>query len=512
MRRIVGWAVVLGVVAAAVCEGAGPATRPFTVGAETTVISGPMWDDGTLDYVGAINARLSKGVTAENNAAVVLLGVFAPVGKTKEELAALGVKGGALVPAMKSLEDYAREQHLDIDIDVLGDREMEARRRPWTEKEFPVIAAWLDANKAGLARIKVGVERPRFYLPWVAEHGRGDVLSAIPLQADVSQERDAVLCEAMRLAGAKDVAGALLDLREVRKLGALQVQGRTELAVLEGAAAARAAWTAYAGMVTKMDLTDEQLAAVGRELEDRTIDLPERPVIDVEYLLAPGTVMSCIGGQEETFLRIEAMGILPGDQVDPGDLASADWDTVLKTVHAKTAAIEAAEDLPTFAERQAALEKIPAARPPFDAATLDEIEMGTGTAKRKEAVEAFLKRKAGESVEAYSVRVSDMFGLLPEQVRSYNRVLEAREVQRKIVLLAVRLEQYRRKNGAFPMGLKDQGATVDTSDPLSGQSLIYSPANGGYTLKSVGVNGKDDGGTDVASDKDDIVIRAGKRE
>ncbi|HVS72189.1 MAG TPA: hypothetical protein VHQ47_13115 [Phycisphaerae bacterium] len=286
---------------AGVVYAAGPAARPYTVGAETTVINGPMWDDGTLDYVGAINERLSKGVTAENNAAVVLLGVFAPVGKTKEELAALGVKGGALVPAMKSLEDFALEQHLDIDVDVLGDREMEARRRPWTEKEFPVIAAWLDANKAGLARIRVGAERPRFYLPWVAEHGRGDVLSAIPLQADVSMERDALMCEAMRLAGAKDVAGALSELREVRKLGALQVQGRTELAVLEGAAAARAAWTAYAGMVTKMDLTDEQLAAVGRELEDRTIDLPERPVIDVEYLLAPGTVMSCIGGQGDIF-------------------------------------------------------------------------------------------------------------------------------------------------------------------------------------------------------------------
>lgn len=131
--------------------------------------------------------------------------------------------------------------------------------------------------------------------------------------------------------------------------------------------------------------------------------------------------------------------------------------------------------------------------------------MGTGTGKRKEAVEAFLKRKPGESVEAYSVRVSDMFGLLPEQVRSYDRLLEAREVQRKLVLLAVRLEQYRRKNGAFPMGLQELGAGVDTSDPLSGKGLIYYPADGGYTLKSVGVNGKDDGGK-----ADDLVVSVGK--
>ncbi|HVS72193.1 MAG TPA: hypothetical protein VHQ47_13135 [Phycisphaerae bacterium] len=63
MRWIVGWAVVLGVGAVAVCEGAGPAARPYTVGAETTVVSGPVRADGTIDYVAVINGELSKGVT-----------------------------------------------------------------------------------------------------------------------------------------------------------------------------------------------------------------------------------------------------------------------------------------------------------------------------------------------------------------------------------------------------------------------------------------------------------------
>src|SRR5438876_478985 len=58
-----------------------PAKKPrgkFTIGKETTFVSGPLDKDGYIDYVAALNERMSKSVTPENNANVVIWKAFGP--------------------------------------------------------------------------------------------------------------------------------------------------------------------------------------------------------------------------------------------------------------------------------------------------------------------------------------------------------------------------------------------------------------------------------------------------
>ena len=53
-------------------------TRPaFTLGKDTTVITEPLHPDGTVNYIPALNALLSQGVTNDNNAALLLLQITA---------------------------------------------------------------------------------------------------------------------------------------------------------------------------------------------------------------------------------------------------------------------------------------------------------------------------------------------------------------------------------------------------------------------------------------------------
>src|SRR4051794_7570902 len=54
-------------------KSAAPAGPRFAISKETTYVSGPVRADGTIDYVEAVNERLAKGVTKENNAAILLL-------------------------------------------------------------------------------------------------------------------------------------------------------------------------------------------------------------------------------------------------------------------------------------------------------------------------------------------------------------------------------------------------------------------------------------------------------
>ena len=54
-------------------EEAKPNAPRFKISKETTYFSGPLRTDGTIDYVEAFNEELSKGVTKENNAAILML-------------------------------------------------------------------------------------------------------------------------------------------------------------------------------------------------------------------------------------------------------------------------------------------------------------------------------------------------------------------------------------------------------------------------------------------------------
>src|SRR5437867_12997122 len=50
----------------------------FTISKETTYVTGPLDKDGYIDYAAALNERLSRGVTPENNANVLLWQALGP--------------------------------------------------------------------------------------------------------------------------------------------------------------------------------------------------------------------------------------------------------------------------------------------------------------------------------------------------------------------------------------------------------------------------------------------------
>src|SRR3954471_10187895 len=80
-----GWLVCILVLAAAVAEGAEEefTVPPFVVEKSTTYFVGPLRKDGVIDYVAAINDKVSEGVTKENNAVVPLMEALTPEGATQ---------------------------------------------------------------------------------------------------------------------------------------------------------------------------------------------------------------------------------------------------------------------------------------------------------------------------------------------------------------------------------------------------------------------------------------------
>jgi hypothetical protein len=75
---------------------ANPPKSKWPIGKETTFVTGPLDRDGYVDYAAALNERLGRGITPENNANVWIWKAVGPrpfgVPIAKEYFKALGVE------------------------------------------------------------------------------------------------------------------------------------------------------------------------------------------------------------------------------------------------------------------------------------------------------------------------------------------------------------------------------------------------------------------------------------
>src|SRR5262245_33640625 len=164
-------------------------TPRFTVGKDTTFATEPLDKQGYVDYQAALNQRLSKGVTAENNADVLLWQAFGPHPEgTKmpaEFFKLLGIKeppakGDYFIELMRFGEERDKGD-VPVDRDALYDQLSEAAARAWKAEQFPLIARWLEANKKPLALVLKATKRPEYFHPLVphrTETNPGSLLEA----------------------------------------------------------------------------------------------------------------------------------------------------------------------------------------------------------------------------------------------------------------------------------------------------------------------------------------------
>src|SRR5262249_40182049 len=147
----------------------------FTIGKETTYVAGPLDEDGTIDYSVALNERLRKGVTPDNNAVVLLWKATGPRPEGRAMSAEfykwLGIdappeKGDYFIPQTR----YAKEQFKiepGAALEAYRDEIGRAAQRPWKVKQYPRVAEWLKANEQPLAVVLEATKRPRYFSPLV---------------------------------------------------------------------------------------------------------------------------------------------------------------------------------------------------------------------------------------------------------------------------------------------------------------------------------------------------------
>lgn len=469
-----------------------PAKPKLPVGKDTTFVTGPLDKNGFIDYEAALNERLKKGVTPETNANVLLWKAFGPRpeggdGLPAEVFKQLGIdeppEGGDY---FIDVTRYAKEV-LQIDPDdlmIVWNRQSWAIKRPWAERDYADIAAWLKANERPLALVHEAVKRPHYFNPLCSRRPNGQqssILACLMPNVQKCREIGAALCARAMLkleAGKTDEAWA--DLIACHRLARhLARGGATFIETLVGYALHAIACNATVAFVERADLPAGKWLAKLKELRE----LPAMPLladkIDLGERLAGLDALQMVRSGYD----IEGNGKGPTPEEQKG-LDAIEWAIPLRTLNATYDRMSVALRHKDRAERSKA----------FDALEADLERMLKKTGER-DMRRLIAQAGAGKAVGTQIGAV--MVGLLAPGVRKLQDAADRTEQIERNLRLALALAAYRADIGRYPGKLdalvpKYVAAVPD--DVFSGKPLLYTRTDTGFHFYSVGPNGKDEQG------------------
>lgn len=485
------------------------------LGKETTYVTGPLDRHGYIDYEAALNAELSRGVTAENNANVLLIQALGPTPEGGDGLPLSFFKWLDIPPPPKdgdyfrSLGNFATDtlSLTNLQLDAVYEQQGLATKRPWAAKDNPVIAEWLKANEKPLVLVVEATKRPRYYNPLVTRKKDGEAALLIgALLPNVQKCRElsaALTARAMLRLHEKQFDAAWADLLACHRLGRLVASGGTIIEGLVGIAIGQNASIATLAYLEQAPLSGKQVRERLTELQqlppmpsfaDR-IDLTERfmGLDSMQFIRRNGV------GTLQNLATIPQAGKPTPEQLQALD--AIDWTSGLKEVNRWYDRMAASTRLPDR----------PARQKEFTAIEDDLIKL------KKESLDSEQLTKLLEKPEKLNQQVSIaitrtlMWQLLPATHKVQTAFDRSEQVNRNLQV-AFALAAYRADTGRYPAKLEELAPkylAAIPGDQFSGKPLIYRIEKNGYLLYSVGQNEKDDGGKGFDDDPpgDDLRVR-----
>ena len=543
-----------------------PTTRPakvdITIGRDTTYITGPLNKDGTVNYVAYINARYSKGVTPDNNAAIMLVRAIGPELWPKVVRAkAFKAMGMAPLPAkgdyFVTLDDYARslprkappgvapEQKATTkrqeelgrklaaggemsaaeleelsklppappDIADKASDQLEASMRgPWSAKDRPIIAGWLKANAAPLALVVHATKRRRFYLPLISGADPPQMVAVLmPSWVGVLNAAKALSAGAMLKLKTGDRPGAWADLIAARRLGRLVSQGPTLIDHLVGMGVERVACQGCRAFIVDGKLPPARARACLTDL-NALGPMPDirRSIANERFMALDMTMMMARGAMGLAGMEAGPNRALRGQLADAIAKRTLDWDEMLRIFNQAHDRMGKVMAVPDVRKRREGFEKLGKDLQKMAAEARSQTS-GFGLVKSiTKSILGFRSKQLTKVVAG--VLISMLMPAMGKMVDTYDDGM----MQTEVLYVAAALALHRTETGRFPAKLTELAPKYLKAlpgDRFSGKGLLYKREGKGCVVYSVGMNLTDDGGVDSSEDedadgeKDDIVVR-----
>lgn len=481
----------------------------ITISKETTWATEPLREDGTVDYLEAINRLFSKGVTPENNACVLLYQAMgpSPEGNRQPDLffRRMGVEplpdeGAYLIGLHKWLRD---QPDAPKDINIVNDMQSKSWERPWTKVEFPLIAAWLKDNEVPLRTVTLATERTKYFSPLVGTDADPNGAMIAVLLPGVQKSREfarLLLSRAMWELAEGSQVDAWRDLITIHRLGRLVGNGPTLIEYLVGVAIESMAIKGELRFLSETKPSAKMLAMYRKQL-DR---LPPRASM-AEKLDSCERVMflDCAHRLARNQMKLQEITNGDGDGslieklAEGAILQSVDWDVALKSANKWYDRLATTLRKPDYRERIAELKQ-------FNEELKKLVEKNRGPG-------ALLTLLGGKP--AVTQMMSDvLISLLLPAVQQVGKA-EGRVIQNMRNLdVAFALEAFRADRGSYPDSLEPLAPNHISEIPndlFTALPLKYAKTADGYRFYSVGENEQDDEGRSFDDNPrgDDLVVR-----
>jgi hypothetical protein len=516
-RRL--WSAILGILlslAVSLIIAAWPGSSTFTVSEKTTYITEPLDKHGYPDYVTALNQRIGKGITPENNANVLIWQALGPrpEGSTMpdEYYQWLGIEppaeDGEYFVGWPEYYDQRRKREGPSDNRKLLPS-FDPPTKPWVAKDLPGIADWLERNRRPLALVIEATRRPEYYNPLVPRRTEdwspGLISALLPSMQRCREIASALVCRAMLRVSEGNKDEAWQDLLACHRLGRLTARGATLVELLVGIAIEGVASKGDVEFIEHSKLTSKQFLACLEDLRG----LPPIPAfvhcVDSGERFMTLDLMMLAARHGTAFLqsRLESLSSAKTQLREEYGFRdrlferSINWDPGLRTVNLWFDRYVEALNIEDASTRKSAVE-----------ALKEEV-----MALRRHVEATALLEKTFMDAENRGERFGEiMVGMmLPGYEKRQASADRIEQVQRNLHL-AFALAAFHSDHGRYPAKLDELAPKYLEKIPddlFTGKPLIYRLEDDGYLLYSVGPNGLDDDGRgyDDQPRGDDIGIR-----
>jgi hypothetical protein len=475
------------------------------LGRDTTFVIGPLDKNGDIDYEAALNAELSKGVTAANNANVLLIRAFGPKPEGSDMPPAYYRWLGCEPPPPNG--DYLIDIYVyttrviqvpESQREALYEFQSRATKYPWVAKDCPPLAEWIKGNEKPLALVHEAVKRDRYFNPLVSRRAEGEpslLIGALLPTVQKSRAFASLLAGRATLRigeGKYDEAWA--DVVACFRLGRHVSCGGTLIEGLVGVAINQIAANAAFAYLDRAPLTADQARARMKELAALPPLAPLADKIGVcERMMGLDVVQSARRGPVNAAWIREILNEnreLTADERAAYD--KVDWATVMQTVNKWYDRNAEVVGTKNRAARTKAADQVEKELKELK----DELEKPDAVKKLLESEDA--PRVLGKALGEFLA--SNLSPAYQKVMQAHDRAAQTDRTLR----VALALAAYKADNKKYPARLEDLAPNylkdVPTDLFLDDKQLTYKVRERGYQFYSVGVNGKDDGGKTYGDD------------
>ncbi|GEM_PF-6302631 len=468
--------------------------EPMRVSRETTYITKPLNQDGTVNYVAYVDAIAREGVTSENNAAIKYLQAVGPQGlkggpaSVQQILRQLDLTlpadGKYFVALDPLIRQWAKETGMsNLKADEELDKQFDAARENlWSATELPLLDQWITDNGAPLDLLVEASKMSRFYVPPASGSNPpslGDAYTRLNMSI-TSGTLKCLTARATRSLSAGDWDAAWKDVYALYRLSRL-LQGGSErppIRELVGKVGEERAADVVSLMAQQESLNASRARAILKDLLDLP-DLPPTTKTDIEDA------------------RLFALDLC--QETARKGYAGFDCNYAMISQNERADAQLAALEIPDYAAVERALK-----RPGEDIER--DLKYWTDHKGLFVLKRFFSSRRINDQTTTDLV----MAGIFPNCSRWYTYEVNCR-TRAELAKAALALVTYRAENGRFPESLDALTPTYlpkAPRDSYMGKPLAYRrEPDGSCIVYSFGQNLKDDGGN-VAKD---LAVRLGTK-